>query len=209
MIKYTPRYVEKLPLADITKQIVRNPKYGGEDSGIYGWPVRDIIYRGIKPLFMEALCESILEEGYRNPIICYATDTGTYLSFGGSRIHCGRKVGMEWIPAIVNDYAERFTDCPEVTEENYAQFFTDIPRYFEITEEGADYHYALERKRRSEYDPAGFAWSGEDAEFIDIHFPWVNEGLDSDPLPRKASREAGKLKLKQQLPLLYQKYYGS
>ena len=125
---------------------------------------------------MEALRDSIREEGYRNPIILYATGRGNFLSFGGSRIHAGRAVGVETIPAIVNDYCGRFEDSPEITLENFTSFFTDKPKFYEITEEGADYHYAIERKRRQDYDPAGFAWAGLDADFIDTDFPWINEG---------------------------------
>ena len=172
---YTPRYVAELPLDNVTHQIVRNPNYGGQESGIHGWPIRPIVYRGIKPAFMEALRESIREEGYRNPIIVYAGREGDHLAFGGSRIHCGRDLRLRSIPAIVNDYVGRYDDCPEVTLDNYAGFFTDVPRWFIIDDKGADYHYALERKRRAEYDPQGFLWSGEDASFIYDEFPWVHD----------------------------------
>jgi hypothetical protein len=191
-MKYTARYVKELPLDSLKTQIVRNPNYGGEDSGIHGWPIRPIIYRGIKPDFMEALRESLRKEGYRNPIVVYATDNGNHLAFGGSRVHAGRDVGLRCIPAIVNDYCGRFEEAPEVTEENFCDFFTDPPKFYTVDEYGADYHYALERKRRAEYDDAGFAWADEDSLFIDIDFPWVKAGLTQDPLNRKASRERSK-----------------
>ena len=195
-MKYTPRYVKELSLDSLTTQIVRNPNYGGEDSGIQGWPIRPIIYRGVKPTFMKALRESLKNEGYRNPIMVYAGEKGNHLSFGGSRIHCGKAVGLTTIPAIVNDYCGRFDDCPEVTMDNYTSFFPDVPKWFIIDEEGADYHYALERKRRMEYDPAGFAWSGEDALFMKIDFPWVGDPGQKQ-LPRQAQTARGKYLRKQ------------
>jgi len=172
---YTPRYVKELPLETLTHQIVRNPQYGGEESGIHGWPIRPIVYRGIKPTFMEALRESLKQKGYRNPIVVYAGVGGDYLAFGGSRIHAGRDVGLTTIPAIVNDYCGRYDDCPEVTLDNFTSFFIDKPKWFVIDDKGADYHYALERKRRMEYDPEGFAWAEDDAVFLDVDFPWVND----------------------------------
>jgi hypothetical protein len=141
---------------------------------------------------MKALRESLEREGYRNPIVVYATDSGDHLAFGGSRVHAGRDVGLRCIPAIVNDYCGRYEACPEVTLENYASFFTDIPKYFIIDDKGADYHYALERKRRMEYDPAGFDWAEEDALFLDIDFPWIKEGHKRDPLNRQARRKRSK-----------------
>jgi hypothetical protein len=149
---------------------------------------------------MEALRDSLREEGYRNPIVVYATDNGNHLAFGGSRVHCGRDVGLGCIPAIVNDYCGRFESSPEVTLENFTDWFTDKPQWFVIDEYGADYHYALERKRRMEYDPAGFDWAKEDAAFLAIDFPWIGEGEKRDPLNRKARRERSAYLAKQQAP---------
>ena len=70
---------------------------------------------------------------------------------------------------------KRYVNSPEVTPENWTTFFTDLPRHFEFTPEGIDHHYALERKRRHEYDPAGFEWCGEDATFIDADFGWLRD----------------------------------
>ena len=135
-----------------------------------------MVYKGIKPQFMEAMSESLRKEGYRNPVVVYASDTGNHLSFGASRIHCGRTAGLRCVPAIVNDYCGRFKESPEVTLENFTSWFTDPPNWFIIDEFGADYHYALERKRRMEYDPKGFAWADDEATFLDVDFPWIKEG---------------------------------
>jgi hypothetical protein len=146
---------------------------------------------------MEALRDSLRKEGYRNPIVVYATDNGNHLAFGGSRVHAGRDVGLGCIPAIVNDYCGRFEEYPEVTEENFRTWFTDEPNWFVIDEEGADYHYALERKRRMEYDPKGFAWAEEDAVFIDIDFPWVNEPQKKQILTRQKQKARSRYLRKQ------------
>ena len=184
---YVARYVPDLPLNQIDGRIIRNPNYGGDKAGIYGWCTNAKVSMGKKPLFMEALGDSLRDEGYRNPVILYATATGNWLSFGGSRVLVGREVGLDGVPCIVNDYCGRFENYPEVTEENFSSFFTDVPRWHVIDELGVDYHYAIERKRRSEYDPAGHAWvkDPDNEEFMKIEFPWIGEGLNRDPLPRK------------------------
>ncbi len=181
---YTARYVPDLPLDQVDGRIIRNPNYGGGKAGIHGWCTHPKVSMGTKPHFMEALGDSLRKEGYRNPIILYATDTGNWLSFGGSRVNVGRKVGLTTVPCIINDYCDRFKDALEITEENFSSFFTDVPKWHVIDELGVDYHYAIERKRRAEYDPAGHAWCEPDAAFLKIEFPWIGEGLTRDPLTR-------------------------
>ncbi len=74
------------------------------------------------------------------------------------------------------DYTDRWKDRPEVTPENWKEFFTDIPANFEFNDEGCDYHYALERRRRHEYDSAGFDWlNGEEPEWLKTEFGWLYE----------------------------------
>ena len=170
-LPYRPVYVE-VPLEDIKGRIIRNPGYGGPSSGINGWPYMDCVSQARKPLFMEALRDSIREEGFRNPIVAYASNSGVYVSFGGSRVLAGRDLGVGTIPCIVNDYAQRFAEAPTVTEGNFTSWFKDPPAFYEITEVGADYHYSIERNRRHAYDEAGMAWAG-DADFISKEFPWL------------------------------------
>ena len=191
-VPYVARYVPDFPLNHIDGRIIRNPNYGGAKAGIYGWCTNPKVSMGKKPMFKEALGESLLKEGYRNPVILFATETGNWLSFGGSRVDVGREVGMERVPAIVNDYCGRFDNCEEVTEENFKSFFTDIPRWHVIDELGVDYHYAIERKRRAEYDPAGHAWCTGKEPFLEIEFPWIGEGLTRDPEPRRVRSEKSK-----------------
>lgn len=169
---FTVRYAS-VPLSEIKGRLIRNPGYGSPHVSIHGWCWRPAISSHRKPLFQEALRDSIREEGLRNPVIIYALEEGCFLSFGGSRLRAAIDLGLETIPAIVNDYADRFPDAPEVTIENFSTFFTDVPDYFEITDKGADTHYSLERNRRHTHDAKGMAWAG-DAEFIRQEFSWID-----------------------------------
>ena len=106
---------------------------------------------------------------------------GCFLSFGGSRVTAAREVGLTVIPALVNDYVERYKEAERVTPENVRSFFTDVPEYIEFTSKGLDTHYSLERNRRDEYDPAGMEWAmirdnkidGLQLTFIGEEFPWI------------------------------------
>ena len=164
-------YVE-VSLDEIKGRIIRNPAYGGPRLSIYGWTWRPEVTTATKPLFREALRDSIAAEGVRNPIVLYSTMEGCFVSFGGSRVEAARAAGLTSVPALVNDYTERFTNGLPVTPENVESFFTDVPEYIEFTSTGIDTHYSIERNRRDRYDPAGFEWAG-DAAFIAEEFPWI------------------------------------
>lgn len=170
--------------AAITERVVRNPNYGGASADVYGWRAIPITPLRRKPRFIEQLSISIANEGMRNPILVYSTARGVLLSFGGSRLRVARELDPEFsVPCIINDVNGSFVDSEQVTEDNWATFFTDVPTYHEFHEDGSfDYHYSLERNRRSEYDEAGIAWvSSEtgsqtaaiDPEFLKIEFPWL------------------------------------
>jgi hypothetical protein len=165
------RYAQ-VPVDGIRGKLIRNPGYGGSTVSLNGWCWRPIVSVLDKPLFQEALRESIREAGVRNPVIVYALAEGDFLSFGGSRLRAVRDLGLERLPALVNDYVGRYSECPAVTEENWQEFFTDVPEYLEFTPDGVDTHYSIERNRRDHHDPAGLEWAG-DAEFIAKEFPWV------------------------------------
>lgn len=156
-------------------RLIRNPNYGGPSVGLNGWRWRDSISNHTKPGFQSALEESIRQEGVRNPILVYNLPEGVFLTFGGSRLRACRATGRKYIPAIINDFTGEYESSPEVTEENYRQFFKDPPRSFTISGEGADYHYNLERARRHEHDEAGFAWVEDkgDIDWMKREFPWV------------------------------------
>ena len=114
---------------------------------------------------------SIEEGGFRNPILVWSLPEGVFLTFGGSRVKAAVSLGLEDIPAIINDYTGLYRLLPEVTEDNWETFFTDPPRDVEFTKDGFDYHYNLERARRDKHDPAGFAWVEGKPEFIKQEFP--------------------------------------
>ena len=162
----------QVPVKGIRGRVIRNPNYGGPGVSIHGWVWRPEISQHRKPMFRAALEKSIKSAGMRNPIIIYSLEEGDFLSFGGSRLAAAIVIKMKTVPAIVNDYCGRYEDSPEVTLDNYKEFFTDIPEYFEITDMGADTHYSLERNRRDTYDPAGMRWAeGED--FVATEFSWI------------------------------------
>jgi len=166
--------VPDAPVDKIIGKIVRNPLYGGPStSHPHGYPWQPVPEPGFKPSFFASLAKDVKENGFRNPIILQSMAEGLYLQFGGSRLKVARKLELPTIPAIVVDWCERFSFYPRVWVGNWQTFFTDVPRIFEFTPEGVETHYALERKRRHLYDPEGFAWCGEDADFIDTDFPWV------------------------------------
>jgi len=125
-----------------------------------------------KPQFREALRDSIAAEGIRNPVVIYSLAEGDFLSFGGSRVDAARDGGLDSIPALINDYCERYSEGVRVTHANVASFFTDVPEYIEFTPTGVDTHYSLERNRRDHYDAAGMKWAG-DASFIKDEFSWI------------------------------------
>lgn len=171
-VPFTVRYVE-VPLEGIKGRIIRNPAYGGPGLSLYGWKWRQDVSTHRKPMFQDALRESIRQEGFRNPVVIYATVEGDFLSFGGSRLRAARDLELASIPALVNDYCGRYDDCPEVTTENVLGFFRDPPAYIEFTRTGVETHYSLERNRRNTYDPAGMVWA-EGQEFIAKEFGWID-----------------------------------
>ncbi len=164
------RYAQ-VPVAGILGKLIRNPGYGGKDVGLNGWCYIPVP-APTKPLFMEALCESIAREGVRNPVIVYATSVGDFISFGGSRFSAARSLGLTELPALVNDYVGRYADGEAVSPENIESYFTDVPELLEFTDAGIDTHYSLERNRRDHYDPKGMEWA-DGADFIAIEFDWI------------------------------------
>lgn len=174
MSAFSVRY-GSLQCDDVVGRLIRNPAYGGPGVSLNGWRYRPSISNHTKPAFQEALKNDIAEKGVRNPILVWALPEGVFLTFGGSRLRACRALKLESIPAIINDYTGLYDSYDEVRETNWASYFTDPPRAFTFGEDGADYHYNLERARRHEHDPAGFEWVENDAPFINQEFPWVNK----------------------------------
>jgi hypothetical protein len=178
---FTIHYVKDAPVDELVWKLVRNPAYGGTPSGHpKGYPC--IPYQTYeemsprKPEFHDALEKDIIENGVRNPVILQQLPIGLCAQFGGSRIRVSHHAGLPTIPAIVVDYTEKWKGRPVVNESNWQTFFTDIPKNFEFNDEGCDYHYALERRRRHEYDSAGFDWlDGKEPEWLKSEFGWLYE----------------------------------
>ncbi len=177
MPDFNIRYGE-IKCDEVKGRLIRNPGYGGPGVSLNGWRWRDSISNHTKPEFQAALEANIAKDGVRNPILVWSLPEGILLTFGGSRLKACLRLGLETIPAIVNDYTGTYAAWPEVKPDNWEGFFIDPPRFFDFTEFGADYHYNLERARRHEHDPAGFAWADNDALFINKEFPWVNSDTD-------------------------------
>lgn len=161
---------------DVKYRLVRNPNYNDRHVEFRNWCYIDFDpNHARKPGFFMALKKSVKKDGFRNPIVVYNFPQGLMLSFGGSRLRTGQELDM-MIPAIVVDFCDQYKG-QEVTQENYACFFTDVPKHFVIDSEGVDTHYSLERNRRHEYDPAGLKWSDAipDKSFIQMEFPWLDQ----------------------------------
>lgn len=165
-----------VPVSAIRGRLIRNPAYGGPSVGPHGWTWRPEINKASKPEFQEALAVDVKENGIRNPILVYCfDDSGLYLTFGGTRVNACKLAGIEEIPAIINDYTQVVYEAADsVTPDNVESFFQDPPRDWEFGEKGFDYHYNLERARRANHDPNGFAWlEGEEPAWIKKEFPWL------------------------------------
>lgn len=172
MSEYDIRYAHIDP-ASIRGRLIRNPNYGGPSVGLNGWTWRPEISKAAKPGFHEALSADVRANGIRNPILVWSLPEGIFLTFGGSRVRAAMQAGLETIPAIINDYTGDYATADSVTPENVESFFTDVPRDYEFGEHGFDYHYNLERARRANHDPAGFAWVEGDPDWIKKEFPWL------------------------------------
>lgn len=174
---FTVRYA-RIDSARIQRRLVRNAAYCADHVSLNGWCHTPLTPARTKPKFFEAMRESVQREGFRNPIVVYALPEGIMLSFGGSRLRVAHELGLP-IPCIVADYTGEFDGAPEVTEDNYASFFVDVPQHFAIDGDGVDTHYSLERNRRNEYDAAGMAWAdaSPNKQFLEEEFPWIQKAL--------------------------------
>lgn len=155
---------------ELQGKLVRNPNYGGEmlSNGWRGVPFQTHRLWTTKPALMAAMEESILREGYRNPIIVYELSGRLWLSFGGCRYEVGLKHDL-LIPAFVvyETFDYRWYNSPEVDEENWSTFFKDPPAYFEMNENGIETHYSLEKSREGQ-DAQGLKWLAERADAAEI-----------------------------------------
>lgn len=157
----------------VRRRICFNPDCGGASTIVPGTcsiPIRP----NIKPKTRERIRQSVEREGFRNPILLYATAPKVLLlGFGGGRLLAAQDLNR-CIPAIVVDYTDDYEGYIPVTPDNWQSFFTDVPEHFVFTDRGIETHYNLERMREGEADPAGLAWATEeDMKDILEESPWL------------------------------------
>jgi hypothetical protein len=122
-----------------SRVLVENPNYG-DPIGDYGSRLvkpDKVWYNKIegKYDYYSRLEESILKDGFKNPIFCQALDEGTFSRYGTSRLWIAQKNTLE-LPVIIADYTGAWDHLEELrSEEEILSKFQDLPRLLEITKE--------------------------------------------------------------------------
>lgn len=175
---FTVRYCLDVDPQVVTHRICFNPNYGGPGTVVPRTCKVPIRQKGIKPETRARITENVRTEGFRNPILLYDTPEGLLLGFGGGRLQAAKELDTA-VPAIVVDYTGAYELFEEVTEDNWQEFFRDVPEFFVFTDVGIDTHYGLERGRDEWFDPAGIEWAkenDEDMEAVLKESPWLDSG---------------------------------
>ena len=169
------RYTQ-VKVADIKGFCRRNAQaLEGYEIGPFGWRCREDMDKKNKPVFRKALRESIQAEGIRNPLLGWCFEEGLFVAFGAGRLKAAKEAGLTEVPMIVNDFTGAYKDCPEVTEENVADWFTDPPLTYAFRKTGFTYHYNLTPSTRVVHDPGAIAWyDGEISDFYE-EFPYLRD----------------------------------
>jgi len=82
--------------------------------------------------FYTRLEESILREGFRNPVMVYEKHDERTFPYGGSRVYMAHKLQIP-VPAIVSDWTGEFDDWELITTVNQAlSKFKDLPTVLEF-----------------------------------------------------------------------------
>jgi hypothetical protein len=164
----------QVPIEDILGFVRRNSQaVEGYGVGPFGWRVRLDMSKKNKPKFRAAMVDSILTDGIRNPLLGYSFKEGLLLAFGAGRLKAAKEAGLTTVPMIVNDFTGEYDDYPEVTEENWTDYFVDVPITYEFSAKGFTYHYNMTKSTRTLDDPAGMAWyEGDENDFSD-EFPYL------------------------------------
>ena len=81
--------------------------------------------------FFDQLEESILKEGFRNPIFCVVTDEGMFSVYGMSRLWLGKHHKMS-MPCIIADYTDTVDGELLETKEDVASKFKEIPKHIQL-----------------------------------------------------------------------------
>ena len=113
------------------KVLVLNPNYGENISGFGSRRLKpdNFIYNKLESesQFFTKLEESILSEGFRNPVLCYSVKEGVYPVYGANRVWLAKKHDLD-VPCIISDYTDRYDHLDELlTEEDILSKYTDSP----------------------------------------------------------------------------------
>ncbi len=82
--------------------------------------------------FFTKLEQSVLEEGFRNPVLIYATESGNYVYYGATRTVVAKKHNLA-LPCVIADYAGKHTDGEELqTRDDIVSKFKDPPSHVVI-----------------------------------------------------------------------------
>lgn len=85
--------------------------------------------------FFSRLEESILKEGFRNPIVINATKDKITNRYGGSRLLFAQKHNLD-IPCIIADFDNVFPDAKKIAAGDMVDYFTDPPMYLYLQKNG-------------------------------------------------------------------------
>lgn len=85
--------------------------------------------------FMSRLRESILTEGFRNPIVVFKGDGNDRIPYGQSRASVAKQLGID-IPAIVCDWTGKLWGRPLTTIAEVRECYRDQPTVVEFTSKG-------------------------------------------------------------------------
>jgi len=127
-----------LPSGSISDRVlVTNPGYGNRIAGFGSRPVKPPV-DWVRKLegrneFYTKLEESILKEGFRNPIFCNAIAEGTFSRVGTSRLWFAKKHGLD-IPCVIADYVNAWPELEELKgEAEIRAKFKDQPHLIDLT----------------------------------------------------------------------------
>ena len=78
--------------------------------------------------FFPRLEESILKEGFRNPIFCIVTDEGIFSVYGMSRLWLAKHHNLP-VPSIIADYTGKYTGLELHNKEDILDYYTEKPKH--------------------------------------------------------------------------------
>lgn len=116
--------------------LVTNPEYGDRIGGFGSRPVQppaDWVRKlERKNQFYTKLEESVLKDGFRNPIFCNAIEQGTFSRVGTSRLWMAKKHKLD-VPCVIADYVGKWDHLELLeTEEDIRAKFKDQPHLIDL-----------------------------------------------------------------------------